>query len=129
MRAIWKGAVTFGLVHIPVALYPLAKRVSLDFDWLDKRTMHPVGYQRIDKTTGKKVESADIARGIAVEKGHYVILTDEEIKAARSAAVQEVELLAFVDQGDLAFALQSPQLGTGHAVMQAPQSMHASGST
>lgn len=100
-RAIWKGAVTFGLVHIPVALYPLAKRQALDFDWLDKRTMHPVGYQRIDKTTGKKVESADIARGIAVEKGHYVILTDEEIKAARSAAVQEVELLAFVEQGDI----------------------------
>ncbi|MFZ5520305.1 MAG: Ku protein [Pseudomonadota bacterium] len=100
-RAIWKGAVTFGLVHIPVALYPLAKRQSLDFDWLDKRTMHPVGYQRIDKTTGKRVEAADIARGIAVEKGRYVILTDEEIKAARSAAVQEVELLAFVDQGDI----------------------------
>jgi DNA end-binding protein Ku len=100
-RAIWKGAVTFGLVHIPVALYPLAKRQALDFDWLDKRTMHPVGYQRIDKTTGKKVESADIARGIAVEKGRYVILSDEEIKAARSAAVQEVELLAFVEQGDI----------------------------
>lgn len=100
-RAIWKGAVTFGLVHIPVALYPLAKRQALDFDWLDKRTMHPVGYQRIDKTTGQKVESADIARGIAVEKGHYVILTDEEIKAARSAAVQEVELLAFVDHGEI----------------------------
>ena len=51
-RAIWKGAISFGLVHVPVALYPASSESGIDFDWLDKRSMDPVGYQRINKRTG-----------------------------------------------------------------------------
>jgi len=101
-RALWKGAITFGLVHIPVALYPAARENRVDFDWLDKRDMKPVGYKRVNKVTGKEVTKDDIVKGIEVESGHYVVLTDEEIKAARPEKTQTVDILAFVDAKDIA---------------------------
>ena len=97
-RVLWKGAIVFGLVHIPVDLYPGAKDNDLDFDWIDKRDNAPVGYQRINKKTGKPVEMSDIVKGYAWKKGNYVILTDEDFKAANPKATQTVEILAFVDR-------------------------------
>jgi DNA end-binding protein Ku len=101
-RALWKGAITFGLVHIPVALYPAARENRVDFDWLDRRDMKPVGYKRVNKVTGQEVSKEDIVKGIEVEDGHYVVLTDEEIKAARPEKTQTVDILAFVDREDIA---------------------------
>jgi DNA end-binding protein Ku len=54
-RVIWKGAISFGLVHIPVALQSATESQSVDFDWLDERSMEPVGYKRINKVTGKEM--------------------------------------------------------------------------
>ena len=97
-RALWKGAIVFGLVHIPVDLFPGAKESTLDFDWIDKRDMAPVGYQRINKVTGKPVDMADIAKGYEWEKGNYVVLREEDFKAANPKATQTVEIVAFVDR-------------------------------
>jgi DNA end-binding protein Ku len=97
-RALWKGAIVFGLVHIPVDLYPGAKDNTLDFDWIDKRDDAPVGYQRINKKTGKPVEMSNIVKGYEWKKGNYVILNDEDFKAANPKATQTVEMLAFVDR-------------------------------
>jgi len=101
-RALWKGAITFGLVHIPVALYPAARERSVDFDWLDRKTMKPVGYKRINKATGREVNKEDIVKGVEVEGGEYVVLTDEEIRAANPERTQTVEILAFVQGQDIA---------------------------
>jgi DNA end-binding protein Ku len=95
---VWKGAIVFGLVHIPVDLYPGARDNDLDFDWIDKRDMAPVGYQRINKVTGKPIAMSDIAKGYEWEKGNYVLLKDEDFKAANPKATQTVEILAFVDR-------------------------------
>lgn len=62
-RVVGKGAIVFGLVHIPVDLYPGSRDNDLNFDWIDKRDMAPVGYQRINKSTGKPVDPAQIAKG------------------------------------------------------------------
>jgi DNA end-binding protein Ku len=97
-RAVWKGAIAFGLVNVPVDLYPGSRDSDLDFDWIDKRDMAPVGYQRINKSTGKPVEMADIVKGYEYEKGNYVILTDDDFKDANPKATQTVEILAFVDR-------------------------------
>ena len=70
-RAIWKGAISFGLVHVPVALPGIAG-VGIDFDWLDKRSMDPVGYKRVNKRTGKEIDSDDIVKGIKQDDGDYV---------------------------------------------------------
>ena len=104
-RVIWKGAISFGLVHVPVALYPASQDVGIDFDWLDKRTMDPVGYQRINKRTGKEIQTADIVKGIKQDDGDYVILSDEQIKAAYPAATQTIEIESFVQASEIPFIL------------------------
>ncbi len=104
-RVIWKGAISFGLVHVPVALYPASQEVGVDFDWLDKRSMDPVGYKRINKRTGKEIASEDIARGVKLDDGDYVVLTDEEIKAAFPSRTQTIEIEAFVKASEIAFLL------------------------
>jgi DNA end-binding protein Ku len=96
-RVVWRGAIVFGLVNVPVDLYPGSKENDLDFDWLDKRDNAPVGYQRINKSTGKPVEKSDIVKGYEYRKGNYVILEDEDFKAANPKATQSVEIVAFVD--------------------------------
>jgi len=102
-RTIWKGAVSFGLVHIPVALVPATTRTGIDFDWLDKRSMDRVGYKRINKTTGEDIDSENIVKGVEYEKGNYVVISDEEIKAAHPKATQTVDIVAFVDAKDISF--------------------------
>ncbi len=104
-RAIWKGAVTFGLVHVPVALYPAAQEVGIDFDWLDKRSMDPVGYKRVNKRTGKEIQADDIVKGIKQHDGDYVILSEEQIKAAYPKSTQTIEIEAFVQASEIAFTL------------------------
>lgn len=102
-RALWKGAISFGLVHIPVALHSATVSQSLDFDWLDKRTMDRVGYKRINKTTGKEVASSNIVKGIEYEDGQYVVLSKDEISAAYPKTTQTVEIEAFVPLDDIPF--------------------------
>lgn len=100
-RAIWKGAISFGLVHIPVSLVSATTASGIDFDWLDERSMDPVGYKRINKTTGKEVASEHIVKGIAYEKGRYVIISDDEIKAALPRATQTIDIFAFLDSDQI----------------------------
>jgi DNA end-binding protein Ku len=98
-RTLWKGSITFGLLYIPVALYPAVQEQDLDFDWLDKRDMAPVGYKRVNKITGKEVNKENIVKGLAYTEGKYAILSDDEIRATHPKSTQTVELLHFVDQG------------------------------
>ena len=96
-RILWKGAISFGLVNIPVVLKPASRSHTLDLDMLDKRDMAPIGYQRINKHTGKPVESDDIVKGYAYEKDEYVVLSDEDFKQANVEATQTVYIVSFVD--------------------------------
>jgi DNA end-binding protein Ku len=102
-RAIWKGAISFGLVHIPVAMYPASKDDDIDFDWLDRRTMEPVGYKRINKASGKEIAADDIVRGVEVDKGRYVVIDDDDIKAAYPRATQTIDIEAFVSAEQIPF--------------------------
>ena len=95
-RSIWKGAISFGLVHIPVSLVSATSSQGVDFDWLDKRSMDPVGYKRINKTTGKEVTKDNIVKGVAFEKGRYVVLSEDEIRSAHPKSTQTIEIIAFV---------------------------------
>jgi DNA end-binding protein Ku len=100
-RTLWKGAITFGLVHIPVGLYPAASHDELDFDWLDRRNMAPVGYKRVNKETGKEVQRENIVRGLKHKDGRYVVLSDDEIRSANVKSTQTVDIVAFVDAGEI----------------------------
>ncbi|MFQ6573973.1 Ku protein [Pseudomonas sp. UM16] len=101
VRAIWKGAISFGLVHIPVSLSTAVRSERIDFDWLDKRSMDPVGYKRINKVNGKEVNKEDIVKGVEVEKGRYVVISEEEIRSARPEATQTIDIFSFVDAGEI----------------------------
>jgi len=102
-RLLWKGAIAFGLVHIPVGLHTATRDQGIDFDWLDKRTMDPVGYKRVNKRTGKEIDKAHIAKAVETEDGQYVIVTPEEIAAAFPAATQTIEIERFVDATEIPF--------------------------
>ena len=102
-RILWKGAISFGLVHIPIALHSATQANGLDFDWLDKRTMDPVGYKRINKKTGKEVSKENIVKGIEVEDGHYVVLSQEEIADAYPKTTQTIEIESFVSANAIPF--------------------------
>ena len=108
-RVIWKGAISFGLVNVPVALYPASQEIGIDFDWLDKRSMDPVGYKRVNKRTGKEIDRDDIVKGIKQADGEYVVLSEDEIKAAYPVSTQTVEIETFVAANEIPFTyLEKP---------------------
>lgn len=96
-RQLWKGAIQFGLVHVPVSLYPAEHRDELSFTLLDRRDMQPVGYQRVNKSTGDEVPYDEIVKGYEYSKGEYVVLEKEDFKRANVEATQTVDIVAFVD--------------------------------
>jgi len=96
-RALWKGAISFGLVHIPVELFSAEKRNELHLTMLDPQDFSPIGYKRINKTTGKEVEWEKIVKGYEYEDDQYVVLSDEDLKRANVKATQTIDILAFVD--------------------------------
>jgi DNA end-binding protein Ku len=102
-RAVWKGAIAFGLVHIPVALYPASQETEVDFDWLDKRSMDPVGYKRINKRTGKEIGKEQIVKGVKQDNGRYVVLSDDEVREAYPKTTQTIEIESFVPAGGISF--------------------------
>lgn len=100
-RAIWKGAISFGLVNIPIGLYPATQDGGLSFTMLDRRDMSPVGYKRINKSTGVEVPWGDIVKGYEYEDGEYVVLGESDFKRANVEATQTVELVSFVDASQI----------------------------
>src|SRR6476620_10695198 len=101
-RVLWKGAISFGLVHIPVSLYPATQSERLSFDLIDKRDFSPIGYRKINKRTGEEVTREHIVKGYEYDKGEYVVVTDEDFKQANVEATQTVEIVAFVDAASVA---------------------------
>ncbi len=120
-RTLWKGAISFGLVHIPVGLHTAATESGVDFDWLDKRSMDPVGYKRINKRTGKEIDRENIVKGVQYEKGEYVILSQGEIEQAYPRTTQTIEIQMFVEAAQVSFVyLERPYyiepINKGHKV-------------
>lgn len=101
-RVLWKGAISFGLVHVPVSLYPASRSESLSFDMIDKRDFSPVGYKRYNKRTGEEISRENIVKGYEYEKGEYVVVTDEDFKQANVEATQTVDIVSFVDAASVA---------------------------
>ena len=101
-RALWKGAISFGLVNVPVELHSARKRsAELDMTMLDKRDLAPVGYKRVNKSTGKEVAWGDVVKGYEYQDGDYVVLSDEDFRRANPEAAKTVDILAFVELADI----------------------------
>jgi len=100
-RAIWTGTIGFGLVQIPVGLHGAEDRAELEMTLLDKRNFAPVGYERINKKTGKKVDWSNIVKGYEHGSGKFVVLTDRDFEEANVEATRQIEILDFVKFADI----------------------------
>ncbi len=96
MRAIWKGAISFGLVNIPIALYPATRTEELKFRLLRTSDHSPVTYKRVAEADGKEVPWDQIVKGYEHEKGKFVILKEEDFQRVDIEATQTVEITRFV---------------------------------
>jgi DNA end-binding protein Ku len=100
-RAIWKGSISFGLVNIPVGLYSAETRNDISFKMLDRKTKSPIHYKRISEESGKEVPWDETVRGYEVDKGKYVVLSDQDLKRAAPEATQTIDIQGFVDLEDI----------------------------
>ena len=100
-RAIWKGSISFGLVNIPIALYPATRREEFRFRLLRKSDLSPVNYKRVAEKDGKEVSWDQIVKGYEYEKGKYVILKDEDFQRVDLEATQTVDIKDFVEQEEI----------------------------
>src|SRR5262245_9824629 len=101
MRAIWKGSISFGLVSIPITLYPAVAREELKFRLLRVSDLSPVNYQRIAEADGKVVPWEQIVKGYEYEKDRYVVLKEEDFKRVDVEATQTVDIMDFVSLAEI----------------------------
>ena len=106
-RSVWNGAISFGLIHVPVSMFPPTQDSGVDFDWLDRRSLDPVGYARISKRTNKSIDRDDVIKGVKTPDGTYAIIEEDEIKAAYPKAAQSIETETFVKASEVPSAGKS----------------------
>ncbi len=80
MRSVWKGSITFGLVNIPVAVYPATREDKVSFKQLRKADLSPIRYKKVAEVDDKEVPSDQIVKGYEYEKGKWVVLEDEDLE-------------------------------------------------
>jgi DNA end-binding protein Ku len=100
-RAIWSGSVGFGLVQIPVTLHAAEQTDELSLTLLDKRDFSPVGYERLNKKTGKEVPWEDTVKGYESAPGKYVVLTEHDLAEANPKSTHQIEILDFVQLAEI----------------------------
>jgi DNA end-binding protein Ku len=94
-RALWNGTLSFGLVHIPVALHSNEKKRDPDFNLVDRRDHAPIGHLRVNKRTGEEISPDDIVRSYTLADGDYVIVPEEEFQRATPEFSRSIRLLSF----------------------------------
>ena len=100
MRAIWSGAIGFGLVNIPVKLYSAVQASELDLDMLDKKDHSRIRFQRVNEESGKQVDWENIIRGYKYNK-RYVILDEKDLASAAAEKNKVIGITQFVDQDEI----------------------------
>jgi DNA end-binding protein Ku len=100
-KALWRGAISFGLIYVPIEVHTASRENTLPLHMLDSRDFSPVGYQRINKRTGKEVDWEHIVKGYEYKKGDYVLLTDADFKHANVKASETIEITTFCEATDI----------------------------
>jgi DNA end-binding protein Ku len=101
MRALWKGTISFGLVTIPVSLFPATRREELKFHLLRRSDLSPINYKRLAEADGKEVPWDQIVKGYEYEKGKFVVLKEEDFARVDVEATQTVDIINFVKIDDV----------------------------
>ncbi len=101
MRSLWKGALSFGLVHIPVRMYSASAERDLSFKLLHKKDLAEIRYARICKVDGKEIPWEDLVKGYETENGTYVVLTQEDFERANVQKTRTIEILDFTHENKI----------------------------
>src|SRR5256714_7694515 len=97
MRSIWRGAISFGLVSVPVRMFTATESKELRFHFLHKDDLQPIGYEKVRRDTGEAVPADEIIRGFEVEKGRFVPLEDEDLDRLDVELTHSIDICDFVD--------------------------------
>jgi len=100
-RTIWKGSLSFGLVNVPIGVYPATQDKSIHFNQFESGTSDRIRYKKVNERTGQEVESNNIVKGFDLGGGEYVMLTDEELAAAEPERSRQIEITDFVDLDEI----------------------------
>ena len=101
MRPIWSGSISFGLVSVPVRMYSATESKELRFNFLDRRDMSPIGYEKVSKESGKPVPPDEIVRGFEIQKGQYVPIEDEDLDRLDIELTHSIDICDFVDLDEI----------------------------
>jgi DNA end-binding protein Ku len=96
MRAMWSGAVSFGLVNIPIRLYSATEEHKLDFHLLHQKDMSPIRYVKVCRDEGEEVQQSEIVKGYEFERGRYIVVTDEDFERASPRKTKTIDIMDFV---------------------------------
>src|SRR5947208_14937109 len=97
MRPTWKGSISFGLVYIPIAVYPATREESLSFRQLRKKDLSPIRYKKVADADAQEVPSQEIVKGFEYERGRYVVLSDEDFAKVRIESTHSIDITDFVE--------------------------------
>lgn len=100
-HSLWSGVLSFGLVNIPVRLYPASEETGLSFNYLHKKDMSPIRYVKMCRANGEEVPYQEIVRGYEFRKGQYVVLEDKDFKNASAHRSQTIEIMSFTDEAQV----------------------------
>src|SRR5436309_2390875 len=120
-RPIWKAAISFGLVNVPVEVYPADQSHAISFSMLDKRDFAPIGFKRYNKKSGDEVPWGNVVKGYEYEKDQYVVLTDEDFRRANVKASQTIEIETFVPRSEI----QAPYFETPYYLVPSERGQKA----
>jgi DNA end-binding protein Ku len=101
MRAIWKGSVNFGMVYIPVSVYPATREEKISFKQLRATDLSPIRYKKVAEVDQKEVSADEIVKGYEYEKGRWVTLKDEDFEKVKIESTRSVEITDFVEQAQI----------------------------
>ncbi|MGI5922011.1 MAG: Ku protein [Syntrophomonadaceae bacterium] len=101
MRTLWKGAVSFGLVNIPIRMYVATERKDIKFNYLHKECMSPVRYQKYCAQCNREITNEEIVRGYEYQKGNYVLLNEEDLERIPLESTKTVDILDFVELSEV----------------------------
>ena len=97
MRPTWKGSISFGLVYIPVAVYPATREEKISFRQLRSSDLSPIRYKKVAEADSKEVPADQIVKGFEYERGRYVVLKDEDFEKVRIESTHSIDITDFVD--------------------------------
>jgi DNA end-binding protein Ku len=101
MRPTWKGSISFGLVYIPIAVYPATREEKLSFRQLRKTDLSPIKYKKVAEADSKEVPAEEIVKGFEYERGRYVVLSDEDFEKVKIESTHSIDITDFVDLGEV----------------------------